>query len=135
MELYHGSAKIIECPQYELSAKNKDYGRGFYCTENIELAKEWACGKGEDGYANKYMLDINGLKILDLNSPKYNILNWLAILTKNRTYWQRCSISEQAKTYLQENFLIDTVEFDVIRGYRADNSYFSFAQDFVANTI
>ncbi|MDE6233868.1 MAG: DUF3990 domain-containing protein [Lachnospiraceae bacterium] len=135
MELYHGSAKIIESPQYELSEKNNDFGRGFYCTENIELAKEWACGKDEDGYTNKYMLDINGLKILDLNSPKYNILNWLAILTNNRTYWHRSSISEQAKTYLQENFLIDMVEFDVIRGCRADDSYFSFAQDFVANTI
>lgn len=135
MVLYHGSVSIIERPKYGLGAKNNDYGRGFYCTENIELAKEWACGKGENGYANKYVLDTNGLTILDLNSPQYNILNWLAILTKNRTYWQRNSISEQAKAYLQEHFYIETSQYDIIRGYRADDSYFSFAQDFVANTI
>ena len=52
--LYHGSPDIIEKPA---SGKNKaynDYGRGFYCTEHIELVKEWACTEGTDGYANKY---------------------------------------------------------------------------------
>lgn len=72
---------------------------------------------------------------MNLNSPQYNILNWLAILTKNRTYWQRSSISEQAKKYLQENFFIDISGFDIVKGCRADDSYFSFAQDFVSNTI
>ena len=43
--------------------------------------------------------------------------------------------SEQAKKYLQENFLIDIEKYDIIIGYRADDSYFSFAKDFVANTI
>ena len=30
---------------------------------------------------------------------------------------------------------MDITEYDVIIGYRADDSYFSFAQDFVANVI
>ena len=70
-----------------------------------------------------------------LNSSQYNILNWLAILAKNRTYWENSTISELAKRYLAENFLIDTSPYDVIVGYRADDSYFSFAQDFVSGTI
>lgn len=114
---------------------HNDYGRGFYCTENIELAKEWACASQHNGYANVYEFDITGLKCLNLNSPEYNILNWLAILADNRTYWQNGSISEQAKKYVKDNFLPDISEYDVITGYRADDSYFSFAQDFVANTI
>lgn len=133
--LYHGSENIIEKPEFGKGALHNDYGRGFYCTENIELAKEWACASQHNGYANVYEFDITGLKCLNLNSPEYNILNWLAILADNRTYWQNGSISEQAKKYVKDNFLPDISEYNVITGYRADDSYFSFAQDFVANTI
>jgi hypothetical protein len=133
--IYHGSENILEKPIWGKGALTNDYGKGFYCTQELELAKEWACAKGENGYANKYAFDMTGLSVLELNSGKYNILNWLAILTDNRTYWQKNSISEQAKKYLAENFLIDISEYDVITGYRADDSYFAFAQDFVSNTI
>ena len=40
--LYHGSQIILEKPEYGKGARNNDYGRGFYCTEEIELAREWA---------------------------------------------------------------------------------------------
>nr|WP_308656176.1 DUF3990 domain-containing protein [uncultured Agathobacter sp.] len=133
--LYHGSENIIEKPEFGKGARNNDYGKGFYCTENIELAKEWACAKQNNGYANIYEFEMDGLEILNLNSPEYNILNWLAILADNRTYWQNGSISEQAKKYIKDNFLPDISGFDVIIGYRADDSYFSFAQDFVAGVI
>ncbi|MCR5467495.1 MAG: DUF3990 domain-containing protein, partial [Lachnospiraceae bacterium] len=65
----------------------------------------------------------------------YSILNWLAVLTKHRTYWQNSSISAEAKEYLQENFFVNITEFDIIKGYRADDSFFSFAQDFVSGAI
>lgn len=133
--LYHGSEQIIEKPQFSKGAITNDYGRGFYCTENIELAKEWACAKNTNGFANQYELNMTGMSVLNLTSSNYHILNWLAILADNRTYWERSSISEQAKIYLQENFLIEIENYDIIIGYRADDSYFSFAQDFVANTI
>lgn len=135
MTLYHGSEKIIEKPIYGQGNLRNDYGRGFYCTEHEELAKEWACSNNQNGFANKYEFDMNGLKVLYLNSEEYNLLNWLAVLTKNRTYWENSTISELAKKYLSENFMVDTSEYDVIIGYRADDSYFSFAQDFVAGAI
>jgi len=135
MLVYHGSDHIIEQPIFNGSKRANDYGYGFYTTENIELAKEWACSKNQDGFVNVYEADLDKLNILNLNAPEYNILNWLAILTKYRTYWQHGSISEQAKAYLQKNFFIDHSPYDVIIGYRADDSYFSFAQDFVAGTI
>lgn len=135
IRLYHGSEKIIKIPKFGVGALQNDYGRGFYCTENIELAKEWACAKQKNGYANIYDFELDGLNILNLNSPEYNILNWLALLADNRTYWQRGSISEQAKRYIKDNFLPDISQYDVIIGYRADDSYFSFAQDFVSGAI
>lgn len=133
--LYHGSEEMIERPVYGKGKRTNDYGRGFYCTEDKELAKEWACRTGKDGYISQYRLDCRELNFMNFNSPEYNILNWLALLTDNRTYWQKSSISEQAKAYLRDNFLVDISGFDVITGYRADDSYFSFAQDFVAGVI
>lgn len=133
--LYHGSKDIIERPEFGKGARNNDYGGGFYCTEEIELAREWACGKQKNGYVNRYELDLTDLQILNLNAPEYNILNWLALLAENRTYWQNGSISQEAKLYIKEHFLIDISEYDVIIGYRADDSYFSFAQDFVSGVI
>lgn len=135
MRLYHGSENIIEKPVYGKGARYNDYGKGFYCTENIELAKEWACAKQKNGYANIYDLDLSELNVLNLNSGSYNILNWLAILADNRTYWQNGSIAEPAKNYIKENFLPNISTYDVIIGYRADDSYFSFAQDFVSGVI
>lgn len=135
MKLYHGSENIIEKPVYGKGARYNDYGKGFYCTENIELAKEWACAKQKNGYANIYDLDLSEFNVLNLNSASYNILNWLAILADNRTYWQNGSIAEPAKNYIKENFLPEISAYDVIIGYRADDSYFSFAQDFVSGVI
>lgn len=135
MIIYHGSEKIIEKPIYGKGNLRNDYGRGFYCTESEELAKEWACSNNKNGFANKYELDTENLDILYLNSDNYNILNWLAILTKNRTYWENSTISEVAKKYIAENFMVNTEGYDVIIGYRADDSYFSFARDFVSGTI
>ena len=56
MQLYHGSETIIEKPLYRGGKSTNDYGRGFYCTENIELAKEWACANNNSGYANIYSM-------------------------------------------------------------------------------
>ena len=95
--LYHGSQIILEKPEYGKGARNNDYGRGFYCTEEIELAREWACAKQTNGYVNQYKLDLEGLRVLNLNNGKYNILNWLALLAANRTYWQNGSIAEEGK--------------------------------------
>jgi len=135
MIVYHGSDHIVKVPVFQGGKRNNDYGHGFYTTESLELAKEWACAKNTDGFANRYELDMEELAILNLNSSEYNILNWLALLTKYRSYWQSGSIAEDAKNYLQQHFFIDPDKYDVIIGYRADDSYFSFAQDFIAGTI
>ena len=130
IKLYHGSDVIVGQPEYGKGKLNNDYGRGFYCTEDINLAREWACAKNNDGYVNMYELDMSEMNILNLNSSKYNILNWLAVLTDNRTYWQNGSVAEEAKRYLREHFLIDISDYDVIIGYRADDSYFCVCTGF-----
>lgn len=135
MIVYHGSQQIVENPKYGFGKPYNDYGLGFYCTESLELAKEWACPVKNDGYANKYILNTENLNVLHLTRGEFNILNWLAILLKNRTFEISNNVGSAAREYLLEHFLPDTDGVDIMIGYRADDSYFSFAEDFVNNTI
>lgn len=133
--LYHGSEEIIEKPIYGKGKVYNDYGRGFYCTENLDLAKEWACTESADGYANKYIIDTDDLNILNLQSDDYTILHWLALLMENRKFRIATPVMKRGEEWLKNNFLVDISGYDAIVGYRADDSYFSFARAFVNNEI
>ncbi len=133
--LYHGSPEIVERPEYGKGKPYNDYGKGFYCTEHLELAKEWACTENVDGYANRYEIDTVGLSILNLSSERYTILNWLALLMQHRRARLSTPIARRGKEYLIQNFLPEYQNYDIIVGYRADDSYFSFARSFVGNEI
>ena len=135
IELWHGSSHVIKHPEYGLVKPNNDYGRGFYCTRSVELAKEWACAGLDDGFANRYTLTTDGLLFLDLSQPPYTILNWLAMLVENRRFQPTTAVAAQGIEYLKQVFLPDASQADVIVGYRADDSYFSFARAFVNNAI
>ena len=135
IDIYHGSVNKIEQPVFGEGKTYNDYGRGFYCTEHPELAKEWACSADSDGYANRFRLDMEGLSVLNLNTPQYNILNWLAILLENRKFNVAEGLPQRAKAYILENFKVDYKKYDIIIGYRANDSYFSYAGDFVNGTL
>lgn len=133
--LYHGSPEIIQTPLFEKGKSYNDYGKGFYCTEHLELAKEWACTENTDGYANKYEIDTVGLSVLNLSSEEYTILHWLALLMKYRKFRISTPVMKHGADWLKENFLLDLTPYDAVVGYRADDSYFSFARAFVNNEI
>lgn len=135
LTLYHGSQRRIERPIYGFGNAANDYGMGFYCTESLDLACEWAVDAARDGFANEYHIDTEGLDILNLKSPEYSELQWLAILLQNRTFDTASILASDARDYLLENFLPDYQERDIIVGYRADDSYFAFAQDFISGGI
>lgn len=135
MIIFHGSKTIIEKPIYGAGKPYNDYGLGFYCTESIEMAKEWGVSLDADGYANSYEIDTNGLKILDLQDKKYCILHWLAILLENRTFEIKAPLALEGREYLLKHFMVDYKNYDIIIGYRADDSYFSFAEDFLNGAI
>lgn len=133
--IYHGSKQIVEIPTFGLGRKNNDFGLGFYCTESNDLAKEWAVSSLSDGFANRYTLDTEYLNILNLNSPNYTILNWIAVLVEHRLFSIKTPIARKAKQYLIGHFGINVNAFDLITGYRADDSYFDFAEAFLNNAI
>ena len=135
MILYHGSTKIITAPTFGFGNIRNDYGQGFYCTEQKELAFEWACADAENGFVNCYNLETEGLKQLNLNDGNYNTLNWIATLLANRSFDTPEGLPSRAKAFLLEHYLLDTDDFDIIRGYRADDSYFTFAKDFISGGL
>lgn len=133
--IYHGSEQIVEVPTFGKGRKNNDFGLGFYCTESNDLAKEWAVSSLRDGFANRYTLDTEYLNILNLNSPNYTILNWIAFLVEHRLFAIKAPVARRAKRYLTDNFGINVNAYDLITGYRADDSYFDYAEAFLNNTI
>ena len=133
--IYHGSKQIVEEPVFGEGKKNNDFGLGFYCTESDELAKEWAVSSLRDGFSNKYTLDTEYLKILNLNSPENTILNWIALLIEHRLFAIKTPVARRAKQYLIDNFSINVNAYDLITGYRADDSYFDYAEAFINNGI
>lgn len=135
LDIYHGSEKIIENPIYGYGKSYNDYDVGFYCTQDIHMAKEWGVGFDRDGYANCYEFDTTDISVVDLNSDEYCILHWLAVLLRNREFDVPSALAFEAREYILKHFLIDYESYDVITGYRADDSYFSFAQDFINGTI
>ena len=133
--LFHGSDHVVKKPMYGLGSKYNDYGLGFYCTEDVELGKEWACKDlNTNAYVNKYELQTEGLKILYLDKVS-TVLNWITILIQNRTFNLKNNIAKNAVKYLESNYSIDISQYDVVIGYRADDSYFTFAKDFLSNTL
>ena len=133
--IYHGSRQIVEVPAFGLGRKNNDFGLGFYCTESNDLAKEWAVSSLSDGFSNRYTLDTEYLNILNLNGPDYTILNWIAVLVEHRLFSIKTPVARRAKQYLIERFGINVNAYDLIIGYRADDSYFDFAEAFLNNAI
>lgn len=132
--LFHGTHDKLVSPTYGKGEDKHDYGRGFYLTENLDLAKEWAvCIPNEqNGWVHKYELDTKDLKILDFKEK--GILPWLAELMKHRDAADSKRYRVLAKKFI-EKYGIDTENLDVIKGWRANASYFYIAKEFVKDNI
>ena len=132
--LYHGTPDKEIAPSYGGGNDKHDYGRGFYLTESLELAKEWAvCRPNEkNGWVHKFELDCGELNILDLEEK--NILSWLAELMKHRDAADSKRYRMLAAKFI-DKYGIDTDNYDVIKGWRANASYFYIAKEFVRDNI
>jgi hypothetical protein len=132
--LYHGTPATVVTPTFGHGDDKHDYGRGFYLTENYELAKEWAVCKPDEanGWVHKYELETDGLKILDFQ--ELDVLCWLAELMKHRDAANSKRYRTLAEKFI-EKYGVDTIGFDVIKGWRANASYFYIAKEFVRDNI
>ena len=125
--LYHGTQNKIVTPVFGGGNDKHDYGRGFYLTEVLKLAKEWAVcvPNSENGWVHKYELDCTGLRILDFQEK--DVLNWLAELMKHRDAADSKRYRMLAAKFI-DKYGIDTSDYDVIKGWYCIKSERAYAQ-------
>ena len=136
--IYHGSTLVVSSPEFGKGRSDNDYGRGFYCTEDKKLAQEWAAADENGGFLNCYSIEDAGMKhyeliLSDLQNMESDVLRWLAVLLSNRNLRLGSPIEKRGKEFILAHYLPDLDDYLI--GYRADDSYFSFARAFLSNTI
>ena len=135
VEIYHGSDHIIQEPQLGLGNAKNDYGPGFYCTTDKAMAYEWACKNNCNGFVYAYKLDTAKLRTLNLMDDNHHVLHWIALLLNNRTFSTNSEIAQTARDFILKHYLESVEKYDLVYGYRADDSYFAFAEAFVENGL
>ena len=132
--LYHGSQAESFTPTYGLGNDTHDYGRGFYTTTDKELGKEWAVGQqaNADGWLHVYEVDLEPLKVFDFSDV--GVLPWLAELMKHRPADDTPSYRRDSVRFISR-YGVDLSEYDVVKGWRADASYFFIARMFARNQV
>lgn len=133
LKVFHGSDHIIKKPCYLGGKPDNDYGNGFYTTEYEERARSWAAlnGNPQKSIVNVYHLDLTGMNILDLN--ECGVLAWIAEVVANRGTNQEAAnvVGER----LVELYRPQHKGYDIIKGYRADDSYTQVVEAFLLNQI
>lgn len=139
MKIYHGSKVLIEHPTLKGSDERNDYGPSFYLTKDLDAAKSWACKNDSVGVVNEYEIkktSLDKLKILDLtNKSKYSVLNWMAILMHFRELDSSFVKKNQLALNWLQKYYVNVEDYDVVIGFRADDSYFRFPLRFVSNDL
>ena len=134
MLLYHGTSESSFEPRFGGGRDYHDYGNGFYTTEDIEAAKEWACqGQHEKAFVYAYEINTDGLDMLDLDEN--HTLAWVSILMAHRRSKKIRGAALERCNKMIEQYGKGVNDYDFIRGFRANDSYFQFTTDFVTDTI
>ena len=115
MILYHGSHVCVEKPDLLHSREDIDFGKGFYLTEDSNMACKWAANKSI-AYVNKYNFDFSGLRVIELKLDQ----TWLDFVATNRGY---------------ADYEFDVDKYDVIIGPTADDKLFSTLESYFSQHI
>ena len=99
------------------------------------MAKEWSVDEGRDGFANVYSLETDGLNVVHLNEAPFCIMHWLSVLLQHREFELDTDLAAEAREYVLSRFPVDLSDADAVVGYRADDSYFTFARNFLNGGI
>ena len=137
MKIYHGSKEQIKEPIYKGSDEHNDYGPAFYLTVDFESACIWATKNDSTGLVNVYNVNLDNLKVLDLtDKTKYSVLHWITILLEHRQLEHSFEVLNRGRiNWLIKNYHVDIDEFDIVKGFRADDAYFRFPKEFVNGNI
>lgn len=139
--LYHGSPNKVVTPTYGLGRDTHDYGKGFYMTPELELAKEWAVSSshGRDGWVHMFTLDLDKVEVFNFDTAgKLSHLIWVTEIARHRAVngdERFMQFYEVYRDFLEAKFAVDTSAYDVLCGWRADDAYISIVDSFLANAL
>ena len=135
MKLYYGADKDIKKPIFGVGNPSNDYGVGLYLTPSKEAAKLWA-SRFESGYNITYSINVKKLRVLTLNNnTEQDVLTWITLLVKHRFDNLERVRYKDVIDWLISKFDVDLSNYDMVIGYRADDSYFSYSRGFVSGDI
>lgn len=136
MLLYYGADKLVVKPEFGVGNSSNDYGLGFYLTPSKKMAELWASKNIGGGKVITYEIDLKNLKILNLkDGTKEDVLKWISLLIKHRFSKDDYESNKKTIDWLNKNYQVNVEDYDVIIGYRADDSYFSYSLEFVRNEL
>ena len=136
MKFYYGADSLVLKPIFNKGNPSNDYGLGFYLTENKELARLWASKYPHGGYLIEYDVDIASLNVLHLATIEdKDVLTWLSLLIAHRFSKEEREENAINIEWLKKNYPFELGEYDVVIGYRADDSYFDYSRDFIRNDL
>ena len=71
------------------------------------MAKEWGVSADKNGYANRYEIECDGLKVLNLNMRDYTMLHWAYdFVGKSRILMHPHRWRQKQKNICYKNFFI-----------------------------
>jgi hypothetical protein len=136
IRIYHGSLNASLTPVYYGGMDYHDYGNGFYCTEDFESAKEWACQHEgiSESYVYLYDIDIGAITpVLDMSvmEPVY----WLSALAQYRYGRNEPALRRERRQSFIDAFPVNCEQSEVIIGWRANDRYFAYLKYFLNSDI
>ena len=134
--IYHGTTNPDFKPYYGGGKDYHDYGKGLYCTKDLEAAKEWACQSTDTSVSYVYVYDLNmrGVApVLDLYALEP--LFWLSALAQYRYGRSESNARRERRLKFISLFPINCEDYEVIRGWRADDRYFAYFSAFLSLDI
>jgi len=136
MKLFYGSKDLLLKPTFGKGNPNNDYGLGFYMTKDYEIAKLWASKNENGGFLIEYDFDMKGLNVLHLETnTKEDIIKWITLLVQHR-FKQKDLVKRHAIVEaLTKKYSVRIDSYDVVIGYRADDAYFAYAEDFLEGRL
>ena len=134
LTFYHGSAVESVTPTFGLGDERHDYGRGFYLSDDLSLAKEWAVCRpdAQNGWVHAFRIVDRGLSVMDFQ--ELGVLAWMAELMKHREAGKSRRFNMLTQKFIAK-YGVDSSGYDVIRGWRANASYFYIVTEFVHDEI
>jgi len=136
LRIYHGSLNATLTPVFSGGMDYHDYGNGFYCTEDLESAREWACQHVGVSESYVYPYDLNiGLISSVLDMSEMEPIYWLSALARYRYGRNEPSLRRERRLSFINAFPVNCEQYEVIVGWRANDRYFAYLKYFLNSDI